>query len=167
MRPKLASRVQRFVPVSLVVLLIVVVLIASVAAAVNLLFPGPTQGQIAAIDTGDRLIPRIMGLQNGDHVNLARALDVAWERAVLMAAYKDGDEMNDVLGFAWYRHDEWAGSDESQRTLAFTSGRTVVAEVLLSPETFRIDEAVESFEASDAVFVVRRDESGVVFLYRP
>lgn len=167
MGPVLASRFRPLLRLLLAVALALVVLIASVVVAANMMFPGPTAGQVTATDAGDRLIPRITSLKDGDQVDLAQALEVTWERAVVMEAYMSGDEMNDVLGFVWYRDDDWAGSDESQRTLAFASGRTVVAEVMLSVDTFRMVEAVESFDAFEAVFVARRDESGVVFLYRP
>ena len=149
------------------VVLVLFILIASVVVAVNLMFPGPTAAQVAAMGAGDRLVPLITSLRDGDTVDLVRALDVRWDRAVLMEAYMQGDEMNGVLGFDWYHSDDWSGGDESQRRLAFVSGHTVVADLRLSYETFRMDAAIDSFDASDPVFVARRDESGVVFLYRP
>ncbi len=83
------------------VVLVLFILIASVVVAVNLMFPGPTAAQVAAMGAGDRLVPLITSLRDGDTVDLVRALDVRWDRAVLMEAYMQGDEMNGVLGFDW------------------------------------------------------------------
>jgi hypothetical protein len=140
--------------------------IAMVVVALAIAFPGPTPGQVAARSAGDRLIAEIRALPAGVEVNLADALDEPWERAVLMEAYMPGDEMNQRLGFDWYAADHLAGSDESQQTMAFVNGTTVVAEVLLSPDTFRLDVSIGSFGRADSKFVTSRDPSGLVVLHK-
>ena len=141
-------------------------LVLIVVAALALVFPGSTPGQVAAHDAGDRLIEAIRALPSGAEVDLADALDEPWERAVLMEAYMPGDVMNERLGFDWYTADDLAGSDESQQTIAFVNGRTVVAEVLPSPETFRLDASIESFGRAHSRFVTSRDPSGLVVLHK-
>ena len=140
--------------------------IAMVVVALAIAFPGPTPGQVAARSAGDRLIEEIRALPAGVEVNLADALDGPWERAVLMEAYMPGDEMNERLGFDWYAADDLAGSDESQQTMAFVNGTTVVAEVLLSPDTFRLDVSIGSFGRAYSTFVTSRDPSGLVVLHK-
>jgi hypothetical protein len=152
----------------------VALVLASVAGVIGLLivavllaFPGPTPGQVAARDTGTRLVDRISGLSDGATVDLAKVLDQPWDRAVLMEAYMSGDEMNRRLGFDWYSADDSAGLDESQRTMAFVQGTSVVAQVRLRPETFRLGETVTSFDRADSTFVASRQPSGLVVLHRP
>ena len=140
--------------------------IAMVVVALAIAFPGPTPGQVAARSAGDRLIEEIRALPAGVEVNLADALDGWWERAVLMEAYMPGDEMNERLGFDWYAADDLAGSDESQQTMAFVNGTTVVVEVLLSPDTFRLDVSIGSFGRAYSKFVTSRDPSGLVVLHK-
>lgn len=140
--------------------------IAMVVVALAIAFPGPTPGQVAARSAGDRLIEEIRALPAGVEVNFADALDGPWERAVLMEAYMPGDEMNERLGFDWYAADDLAGSDESQQTMAFVNGTTVVAEVLLSPDTFRLDVSIGSFGRAYSTFVTSRDPSGLVVLHK-
>jgi hypothetical protein len=135
--------------------------------ALALAYPGPSPRQVAARDAGDRLVENISGLSDGAAVDLADTLDQPWERAVLMEAYMSGDEMNKRLGFDWYSADDISGSDESQRTMAFVQGTSVVAEVHLRPETFRLDETITSFNRADSTFVAARDPSGLVVLHRP
>jgi hypothetical protein len=51
--------------------------------------------------------------------------------------------------------------------MAFVQGTSVVAEVHLRPETFRLDETITSFNRADSTFVAARDPSGLVVLHRP
>ncbi len=76
--------------------------VAFVAIALAVAFPGPTPGQVAAREAGDRLTQKISALGAGVTVDLAEALDQPWDRVVLMEAYMSGDEMNRELGFDWY-----------------------------------------------------------------
>jgi hypothetical protein len=146
---------------------VLLVAIVAMIIAVVLAFLAPNPGRVAARSAGDRLTEKIAALAEGDEVDLAQALGQPWERAVLMEAYMSGDEMNEEIGFQWYGRDDLSGSDESQRTLAFVSQKTVRAEVLLSPETFRLEESIVAFDRADGTFVASRDASGLVTLHRP
>jgi hypothetical protein len=75
--------------------------------------------------------------------------------------------MNRRLGFVWYSADDVSGSDESQLEMAVVQGTTVIAEVRLGPDTFRIDSSITEFARADSIFVTERDEAGVVGLRRP
>ncbi len=51
--------------------------------------------------------------------------------------------------------------------MAVVQGTTVIAEVRLGPDTFRIDSSITGFARADNIFVTERDGSGVVELRRP
>jgi hypothetical protein len=55
-----------------------------------------------------------------------------------MEAYMPGDEMNNLLGFDWYSTDDWAGSDETQATLAFVQGNVRRGRGVAQPGDFPI-----------------------------
>ena len=66
-------------------------------------------------------------------IALATAVGQPWERAVMIRAYSDGDEMNRLVGFPWWSSQDLSGSHVRQRMRAFIAGKTVVAEVEVSP----------------------------------
>lgn len=116
----------------------------------------------------ERMIKTVTAAQDASRVDIAVALDLPWDRAVLMEAYMPGDEMNRRLGFRWYGEDAISAANESSQFVAFVSGQTVVADTVLDDDEFKFDESVESFARSEGKFVVvREDTSGSVTLSRP
>lgn len=155
-----------------------IVVVVGIGFAVLWFVTRPTAQDLAiqkGWETGDRVAAQVMQLADGERIDLATAVGQPWERAVMIRAYTGGDEMNKIVGFPWWSPDDWAGSDEVQRTLAFVAGNTVVAEVEVSPDTFRLDDPVFDegdvtfieFAPSDAVFVASRAAGGLVTLTRP
>lgn len=51
---------------------------------------GPTSEQAAAEAALVRMISVVGASSEGEQVNLAKVLDVPWDRAILMAAYMNG-----------------------------------------------------------------------------
>lgn len=158
----------------------VVVVLVGIGLVVLWFVTRPTAQELAwqtGRDAGDRLAAQVIQLADGERIDLAAAVGQPWERAVMIRAYTGGDEMNKIVGFRWWRSDDWAGSDEVQRTLAFIAGNTVVAEVEVGPYTFRLldpvfdaedsDVTFVEFAPSDADFVASRAPGGLVTLTRP
>jgi hypothetical protein len=142
-------------------------LIAGLVLAAAIAFRSSDPNKEAARAAGTSLANRVAALAKGDKVDFAQAVGQPWERAVLMEAYMQGDEMNLLIGFQWYSEDDLSGSDETQRTLVFLAQKEVVAEVLLSPQTFRLDGSIVGFPWADATFIASRDSSGLVTLRHP
>jgi hypothetical protein len=143
------------------------VAILALVIGVVLAFFRPNPVRVAALEAGDRLTEKVAALAEGDDVDFVQAMGLPWERAVLLEPYMPADMMNEQIGFHWYAGDDVSGSSENQRTLAFVAQRTVVAELLLSPQTFRLDESIVAFNRANATFVASRDPAGLVTLHRP
>jgi hypothetical protein len=128
---------------------------------------GPTPKQAAAEAALVRMVAVVGASSEGDQVDLAKVLDVPWDRAVLMDAYMTGDDMNEVLGFHAYASDAKSQMDESTQFVVFVRGETVVADAPLWPdEGFQFDDSIQAFSRADAVFVASRGPS-IIELRRP
>lgn len=128
----------------------------------------PGLQQFAARQAVKAMTATIASAPAGQRVDLAKALTLPWDRAVLMDPYMNGTEMNRVLGFEAYPADATSQLDESAQFLVFVRDRAVVADTVLWPEadSFRFDSGIRDFSRSDAVFVVARD-GDLVRLQRP
>lgn len=173
----MTHRVQRGIRIAALTTGVMVVLVG-LSFAVLWLATRPTAQELAVQkgwEAGERFEAKVMQLADGERIDLAIAVGQPWERAVLLRAYHDGDDMNKIVGFPWWPSDHWSASDESQRMLAFIAGNTVVAQVGVSEETFRINEdgwdesdaAFVEIDLSDAIFVASRDADGFVTLIEP
>jgi hypothetical protein len=131
------------------------------------LWGGPTPEQAAAQAAVARMVAVVGESSEGEQVDLAKVLDVPWDRAVLMDAYMDGDDMNKVLGFHGYPSDATSQMDESTQFVVFVRGETVVGDAPLWPsEGFQFDDSIRAFTRADAVFVASRGPR-IVELSRP
>lgn len=126
---------------------------------------GSTPGDRAV---GDRLVAAIAAMPDGTEVDLAEALGVPWDRAVLMEPYSTGADMNARLGFPAFADDASGPADEANQFVVFVKGESVVTTSGLFPGTrsFRFDSSIPQFSRDDARFVVVRSDDGVT-LARP
>lgn len=128
---------------------------------------GPTPEQAAAEAAVVRMVGVVGASSEGEQVDLAKVFDVPWDRAVLMDAYMNGDDMNEVLGFHGYASDANSQMDEATQFIVFVRGETVVADAPLWPDDgFQFDDSIRAFTRTDAVFVASRGPT-IVELSRP
>ena len=111
-----------------------------------------------------RMLSTISTVPDGTTLDLHAALDLEWDRAVVIGPYSPGSVANDAFGFDHYPANEVLTQGDGAYLLVFGLGRSFVADVLLNGQVFYFDEGVETFEAANARFRVTRDSGGVVLL---
>jgi hypothetical protein len=146
---------------------VIVSVLGLVAITVALLVSGPDAQHRAASAAGQALEQRVATLTDGDTIDLATAVGGSWQRVLIVDAYRRGDEMNQMLGFAWFDAGDWSTGDESQHRLLFIADEIVVADATASPDTFRLDDSITAIEPTAARLVASRGADGVVVLRRP
>ena len=121
-----------------------------------------------AVHAVERMVAQVTATPDGRTVDLAKALTIGWDRAVLMEPYADGAAMNRRLGFDGFPADAEGPQDESSQLVVFVRGTSVVAQADLFPQSgsFRFDPSITEFDSGGAEFVVQRD-GDLVNLARP
>lgn len=69
--------------------------------------------RMAADEAATQAVAVIAVTPSGIRVDLAVAVPIEWERAVLMEPYSTGEQMNAKLGFRGFPDDGWGPADEA------------------------------------------------------
>jgi hypothetical protein len=117
------------------------------------------QRRAAALEA---VVAEVMSAPDGSSVDLARALPLDWDRAVVLPPYTYGEDSNRLLGFDQFPKDEGVTSGDGTYLVLFVRDRSVIAELGLYGQSFYFDESVESF--GSATFTVEHDRGEVVLI---
>jgi hypothetical protein len=150
--------------IALVILAALAIFVA--IAAWTVVTARPDRNSATARAAVGRMIGVVAATPDRGQVDFAQALDVPWDRAVMIAPYTDGAAMNARLGFDWYSASDVSTRVVTAQFVVFVQDRTVVAEAELAAGTFRFDSFVKEFTRAQGVFNVVRSANDTVLQMR-
>ena len=140
-----------------------VILVAILGLGVALAITWYVDDQRRAAALND-MVAEVMSAPDGSSIDLAKALPLDWDRAVVLPPYTYGEDANRSLGFDKFAEGESLTSGDGTYLVVFIRDRSVVAELALYGQSFYFDENVEAFDAESSTFDVIRDRGEVVLV---